>query len=66
MDYINHMSKIMKLYEYKLLPVMQKYDLLKIEIDVLLFLNNNPQYDKAKDIVGCVQRFSSDAQTTCR
>lgn len=51
MDYINHMSKIMKLYEYKLLPVMQKYDLLKIEIDVLLFLNNNPQYDKAKDIV---------------
>ena len=42
MDYINRMAQILKLYEYKLLPVMQKYDLLKIEIDVLMFLYNNP------------------------
>ena len=51
MDYINRMTQILKLYEYKLLPVMQKYDLLKIEIDVLMFLYNNPDYDRAKDIV---------------
>ena len=51
MDYINRMAQILKLYEYKLLPVMQKYDLLKIEIDVLMFLYNNPDYDRAKDIV---------------
>lgn len=51
MDYINHMTKIFKLYEYKLQPVIQKYDLLKIEIDVLMFLYNHPNYDRAKDIV---------------
>ena len=51
MDYIHRMAQILKLYEYNLLPVMQKYDLLKIEIDVLMFLYNNPDYDRAKDIV---------------
>lgn len=51
MDILYNITQIMKLYELKMKPVMQKYDLLKIEIDVLLFLHNNPQYDRAKDIV---------------
>ncbi|MGN1181798.1 MAG: MarR family winged helix-turn-helix transcriptional regulator [Faecalibacillus sp.] len=51
MEFIDNITKVAKLYELKMQPVMKKYGLLKIEIDVLLFLYNNPQYDKAKDIV---------------
>ena len=51
MEILYNLAKTAKLYELKLQPVMQKYDLLKIEIDVLMFLYNNPQFDKASDIV---------------
>lgn len=40
-----------KLYEKSFLSITEKYQLTKIEIDVLLFLANNPEYTTAKDIV---------------
>ena len=40
-----------KLYTKKILEVANKYNMNKVEVDILLFLNNNPQYDTAKDIV---------------
>ena len=40
-----------KLYTKKILEVAGKYNMNKVEVDILLFLNNNPQYDTAKDIV---------------
>ena len=40
-----------KLYTKKILEVASKYNMNKVEVDILLFLNNNPQYDTAKDIV---------------
>lgn len=40
-----------KLYKKLQSDICDKYDLSHVELDVLLFLNNNPQCDTAKDIV---------------
>lgn len=40
-----------RLYEKKCEPLMRKYNLKKIELDVLFFLSSNENYDTAKDIV---------------
>lgn len=40
-----------KLYRKLQNYVCSKYDISNVELDVLLFLNNNPGYDTAKDIV---------------
>ena len=40
-----------KLYSHLCLEVMKKYDLTRSELDILLFLYNNPSFDNAKDIV---------------
>lgn len=40
-----------KVYSKLLEPVCRKWDLTRSEVDVLLFLYNNPQYDRAADIV---------------
>ncbi len=40
-----------KLYKKLQNVVCDKYDLSNVELDVLLFLYNNPEYDTAKDIV---------------
>lgn len=45
------MSHVRKQYEGQLEPVCKKYQLTRMEMDILLFLYNNPQYDTAKDIV---------------
>ncbi len=39
------------LYETYMKPVCQSYSLTSMELSVLLFLSNNPEYDTAKDIV---------------
>jgi len=40
-----------RVYEKKCEPLMKKYDLRKIELDVLFFLYSYETYDTAKDIV---------------
>lgn len=45
------LSKSQKAYTRQLEPVCKKWDLTRSEVDVLLFLRNNPQYDRAADIV---------------
>ena len=40
-----------KAYGRHLEPVCKKWDLTRSEADVLLFLYNNPEYDRAADIV---------------
>lgn len=40
-----------KLYQAKLEPVFRKFDLTRMELDILLFLANHPQFDTARDIV---------------
>ena len=48
LDYANHFRKY---YNYIFQPVAQKYGLSQLEIDILLFLRNNPEYTTARDIV---------------
>lgn len=40
-----------KLDEKTFHPISKKYDLTKLEIEILLFFENNKEYDTAKDIV---------------
>ncbi|OEF97080.1 MarR family winged helix-turn-helix transcriptional regulator [Desulfuribacillus alkaliarsenatis] len=40
-----------RLYEKKCHLIFEKYGLTKVEIEILLFLENNKQYDTAKDVV---------------
>jgi len=49
--YFDILSKCQKLYTRQLEPVCWKWELTRNEVDVLLFLYNNPQFDRAADIV---------------
>ena len=40
-----------KYYPKQLEPVCEKHSLTRVEMDILLFLANNPEFDTAKDIV---------------
>ena len=50
-NYFDIMSKAQKGYVRLLEPLCRKWDLTRNELDVLLFLANNPDYDRAVDIV---------------
>ena len=45
------MARAQKGYGRLMEPIWKKLDLNRIELDVLLFLANNPEYDRAVDIV---------------
>ena len=45
------LSKSQKVYSRQLEPVCRKWSLTRSEVDVILFLYNNPGYDRAADIV---------------
>lgn len=49
--YFDILSQSQKAYSRQLEPVCKKWDLTRSEVDVLLFLYNNPLYDRAADIV---------------
>ena len=55
-------QQIKKSYEKALLPIMQKYNLTKNQIDILLFLKNNPIYNTVREIVDV--RVLSKSQTS--
>ena len=60
--YFDTMSQSQKLYNRHLEPVCRKWDMTRNELDVLLFLYNNPEYDRAADVVahrGMLQRVFS-------
>lgn len=50
-NYFDVMTQSQKMYGRQLEPICKKWDLTRNELDVLLFLYNNPQYDRAADIV---------------
>ena len=50
-ELISNPMLIKRLYGEALRPVMQHYGLTRMELDILLFLANNPAYDTARDIV---------------
>ncbi len=50
-DFFDTMSRAQKGYARLLDPICRRWDLTRNEMDVLLFLHNNPEYDRAVDIV---------------
>lgn len=52
-SYFDNLKKLQKAYARLLEPVCRQWDLTRNELDVLLFLYNNPQLDRAADIVCC-------------
>lgn len=51
MNYFDIMGMAKKSYNMILAPICSKWEITRNELDVLLFLRNNPQYDRATDIV---------------
>lgn len=49
--YFDILSQSQKIYGRQLEPICKKWELTRNEVDVLLFLYNNPQYNRAADIV---------------
>lgn len=50
-NYFDTMAKAQKGYARLMDPICKKWDLTRNELDVLLFLANNPEFDRAVDIV---------------
>lgn len=50
-NYFDVMGKAKKHYARLLDPICKQWELTRNELDVLLFLYNNPQFDRAADIV---------------
>ena len=50
-DLWDGLSLFKQIYDQSLEPVCKKYQLTRMELDILLFLANNPGYDTAKDII---------------
>lgn len=50
-DYFDVIRRSKKKYALAMEPVCRAWNLTKNELDVLLFLYNNPEYDRAADIV---------------
>lgn len=51
MDFLNMISWVKRLYDQMMQPVSSRYQITRMELDILLFLSNNPEYDTATDIV---------------
>ena len=49
--FFDTLSQSQKIYTRHLEPVYRKWELTRSELDVLLFLYNNPQYTRSADIV---------------
>ncbi len=50
-EYFSFRAYAKHIYSLIMNPVCEKYGLKRTELDILLFLANNPQYDTAADIV---------------
>ena len=50
-DYFEVMARAKKKYTRAMEPVCRQWDLTKNELDVVLFLANNPEFDRAADVV---------------
>ncbi len=49
-DYFETMLRARKGYSRAMDPICQQWDLTRNELDVILFLHNNPGYDRASDV----------------
>lgn len=49
--FLDTLGKIRRGYSHALEPVCRRWDLTRNALDVLLFLHNNPEFDRAADLV---------------
>ncbi len=50
-EFLINFRQFIKYYEFSLKGINKKYDLTKIELDIISFLFNNPNKDTLSDIV---------------
>lgn len=62
LNLLEHQNAIKALYSKCVGPVCQKHDITRMELDILLFLYNNPHCDTASDIVEL--RYLSKSQVS--
>lgn len=60
------LGAVTKLYEAVTAPVGEKYGLTRAELDILLFLANNPRRDRAADIIGVRRMAKSHVSVSVR
>lgn len=65
-DLLDSIAITKKLYAVSLEPVYKQYVLTKMELDIILFLANNPGYDSAKDIIERRLLTKSHVSTTIK
>lgn len=61
-----HHAPMKALYSACMEPVCKKHHVTRTELDILLFLSNNPQYDTASDIVEVRYLVKSHVSTSVR
>ncbi len=49
-DYFEMVLRVRKYYSQVMEPICRQWDLTRNELDVLLFLYNNPEFDRASDV----------------
>lgn len=59
LDVLEMRQRLFHLYHEMFTEVAEKYHLTQMEIDILLFLANNPEYDTASEIVSVRQLTKS-------
>ncbi len=51
MSIIDFIASFSELYEKRMAPISTSFNLTAMELAIILFLSNNPEYDTARDIV---------------
>ena len=64
--YLKYFTATKDLYSVCVEPVCRKYGLTRTELDILLFLSNNSQYDTAAEICGIRGLAKSHVSTSIR
>lgn len=63
-EYRSNSTLTKKIYDRTMEPLCSQYHISRMELDILLFLANNPGYDTARDIVE-QKRFTKSHVSTC-
>lgn len=66
MKYLDMIAAILELHQKMIAPVSKEYGLTSTELEILLFLANNPEYDTATEIVQKRHLAKSHVSTSLR
>lgn len=66
MNYFDFLSSVLELYQRMLSPICDEFALSSMELTILMFLSNNPEYDTAAEIVRNRHLAKSHVSTSVR